>query len=91
MTDTVRDNPSRSRYELEIDGQTVFASYRRQGDVLAITHVEAPVSLRGTGAAGRFMQGLMEVMRQQQQKVLPLCGYASAWLRRHREFADLVV
>lgn len=91
MTDIIRDNPNRSRYELDIDGQIVFANYRRQGDVLAITHVEAPVSLRGTGAASRFMQGLMQVMRQQGQKVLPLCGYASAWLRRHREFADLVV
>lgn len=91
MENAVHDNPARSRYELDVDGQTVFASYRRQGDVLAITHVEAPVALRGTGAAGRFMQGLMEIMRQRQQKVLPLCGYASAWLRRHREFSDLVV
>lgn len=91
MENAVRDNPARSRYELDVDGQTVFANYRRQGDVLAITHVEAPVELRGTGAAGRFMQSLMSEMRQQGQKVLPLCGYANAWLRRHSEFSDLVV
>ena len=91
MDAIVHDNPDRRRYELDVDGRTVFANYRRQGDVLAITHVEAPVELRGTGAAGRFMQGLMDEMRQQNQKVLPLCGYASAWLRRHREFSDLVV
>lgn len=90
MENTVRDNPERSRFELDVDGQIVFGNYRRQGDVLAIIHVEAPVALRGTGAAGRFMQGLMDEMRQRQQKVLPLCGYARAWLKRHREFDDLV-
>lgn len=90
MSTAVRDNPARSRFELDVNGQIVFGNYRRQGDVLAITHVEAPVDLRGTGAAGRFMEGLMQVMRQQGQKVLPLCGYARAWLARHREYSDLV-
>lgn len=90
MENAVRDNPDRSRFELDVDGQIVFGNYRRQGDVLAITHVEAPMALRGTGAAGRFMQGLMEIMRRDAQKVVPLCGYARAWLKRHREYDDLV-
>ncbi|HTH17820.1 MAG TPA: GNAT family N-acetyltransferase [Magnetospirillum sp.] len=86
----IRDNPTLGRYELEIDGQVVFLTYRRQGDTLAIPHVEAPPALRGTGAAGRLMEGVMRIARDENLKVVPICGYAAAWLRRHREWHDLV-
>jgi uncharacterized protein len=90
MTNPVQDNRERGRYELEIDGQIVFANYRRDGATLAILHVEAPRPLRGTGAAGRLMQGVMEIARATGVKVVPLCGYAASWLRRHREYGELV-
>lgn len=82
---SVRDNPSRHRYELEIDGQIVFLTYRRDGDTLYIPHVEAPPALRGTGAAGRLMEGVMRIARAENLTVVPICGYAAAWLRRHPE------
>jgi predicted GNAT family acetyltransferase len=63
MTTTVRDNHERSRYELEVGGQIVFASYRRDGSTLAIIHVEAPPALRGSGAAGTLMHGVMAIAR----------------------------
>ena len=90
MTEIVTDNSARGRFELEVDGQVVFASYRRLGERLAITHVEAPPALRGTGAAGRLMEGVMARARADGLKVAPLCGYAAAWLRRHKAYADLV-
>lgn len=90
MTQTVTDNPARSRYEMDVDGQTVFANYRREGERLIVTHVEAPVALRGTGAAGRFMAGLMEQVRAEGLKVVPLCGYAAGWIRAHEQHHDLL-
>jgi len=83
----LRDNTDRQQFEMDVDGQIVFARYRRQGDILSILHVEAPPALRGTGAAGRFMQALVERARADGFKMLPLCGYAAAWLRRHRDEA----
>lgn len=84
------DNPDLNRFELEIDGQIAYARYRRDGDVLVIPHVEAPPALRGTGAAGRLMQGVMERARTDGLKVRPTCGYAATWIRRHKEFHDLL-
>src|SRR4051812_50194579 len=57
MTDTITDNVARSRYELDVDGRIVFANYRRNGSTLHIPYVEAPPSLRGTGAAGPLVGG----------------------------------
>lgn len=87
----VNDNRERMRFELQVDGEVVFADYRRQPGRLVITYVEAPVALRGTGAAGRLMQGVMGEARAEQVKVLPLCPYARAWMQRHPEFKDLAV
>lgn len=89
MTGSVRDNPAKNRYEMEIDGLVVFANYRRQGATLYIPYVEAPPSLRGTGAAGRLMQGVMEIARDEGLKVVPICSYAALWMRRHPEYQDL--
>lgn len=87
---TVTDNAAAARYELAIDGQIVFARYRRDGATVAIRHVEAPPALRGTGAASALMDGIMAIARRDGFSVTPLCSYASWWLERHPEHHDLV-
>ena len=89
--DTLRDNQAANQYELDIDGETVFARYRRQDGVLTIQWVEAPPALRGTGAAGRLMKLVAGEAKAQRWRVVPVCGYAAAWLRRSPEFRELVV
>ena len=86
----LRDNAADSRFEMEEAGQIVFADYRRAGGRLIIDHVEAPPVLRGTGAAGRFMERLAADARAAGEKIVPLCGYAAAWLHRHPEHRDLI-
>jgi len=86
----VRDNVTARRFEMLEDGQTVFADYRRSGGRLIIDHVEAPPALRGTGAAGRFMEALAIHARAAGEKITPLCGYAATWLQRHAEYRDLM-
>lgn len=90
MSEGTRDNAERGRFEREERGHTVFANYRRQGTTIAITHVEAPAAVRGTGAASRLMDGIVALARAEGAKLLPLCGYAAAWLRRHKEHRDLL-
>ncbi|WP_230533079.1 GNAT family N-acetyltransferase [Microvirga roseola] len=90
MNSVIRDNAAGRRLELDVDGQVVFATYERRDFAFVIRHVEAPPALRGTGAAGRLMQGIAELARTEGRTITPLCGYASAWLRRHKEYHDLL-
>jgi predicted GNAT family acetyltransferase len=83
VTDTGR------RFELSEQGATAFADYRVQEGRMVIPHVEAAHALRGTGAAGRLMAGVMDAARQRGLKVVPLCPYADAYMRRNPETADL--
>jgi predicted GNAT family acetyltransferase len=87
----VRDNRALQRFELPVEGLVAFADYRRQPGRLVITHVEAPAPLRGTGVAGRLMQGVMEAAKDEGAQVLPLCSYARAWIQRHPEYRNLAI
>lgn len=86
----ITDNTARKRFELNLDGHIAFADYRREEAVLHIPHVEAPPALRGTGAAGDLMRGIMEFARANQLKIHPICGYAATWMKKHPEFHDLI-
>lgn len=86
----VRDNTERSRFELDVEGQTAIADYQRLDGVLRITHVETPAALQGGGVAGRLMDGVVAAARAEGVKIAPLCGYAAAYMRRHKEHADLL-
>jgi predicted GNAT family acetyltransferase len=86
----VVDNTEQHRFELVEQGLLAWADYRRQDGRLVIPHVEAHPALRGTGAAGRLMEGVLATARREGLKVVPLCGYAAAYIRRHREHHDLV-
>ena len=79
----------RQRFEQEEDGMLVYASYRLRDGVYALTHVEADEELRGTGAAGRFMEALIGHARDNGLKLAPLCSYARAWFKRHPEAGDV--
>ncbi len=78
------------RYEMDEEGLTSYADYRRQGDRLFIDYVFAPPDLRGTGASGRLMAALSADARDKGLKITPICGYAAAWLKRSHEFRDLL-
>jgi uncharacterized protein len=90
LTDPITDNADAQRYELVVDDKVVFADYSLSGDTLRIHYVEAPPELRGSGAAGRLMEGVARIAKDNHWRIVPICGYAAAWLRRHKEYHSLL-
>ncbi len=90
-----RDVTAEQRYEqgfTDADGQMrrVWADYAVQGDHRAILHVEAEDELRGSGAAGQFMQSLADHARAEGRKLNPRCSYAVVWFKRHKDYEDVL-
>jgi len=79
-----------ARYEMDEQGLTSWADYRLAGERLYIDHVESPIPLRGTGAAGRLMAALAADAQAKSLRITPICGYAAAWLKRSHEYRHLV-
>jgi predicted GNAT family acetyltransferase len=78
------------RLAQEFDHGLVFADYRRSGEAIIVSHVEADPALRNTGAAGRFMTSLVDWARANDHRIDPHCAYAAHWFTRHPEAADVL-
>ena len=59
-------------------------------DALLIKHTEVAPKFEGKGFAGGLMRYILEDARAQGRKVIPVCPYAAAYIKRHPEYADLV-
>jgi predicted GNAT family acetyltransferase len=90
MSEEFTDNTAKSRFEYHISGDVVFANYRLKDNTLFIDYVEAPPQLRGSGAAGKLMEYIMQTAKRNSYKVTPICGYAALWLRRHPEHEEFL-
>jgi len=90
MPSPIRDNPARSRFELEADGVTAFMNYRLAGGVMTLDHTETPVAARGRGIASRLVEGVLAIARARGFKVVPRCPFVRAYLAKHPEYRDLV-
>jgi uncharacterized protein len=86
----VRDNKTRSRFELDVEGGTAFANYRLTQQAVIITHTETPSALRGRGIASELVKGALDLIRADGRKVIAGCGFVVDYLRKHPEVADLV-
>jgi predicted GNAT family acetyltransferase len=85
----VRDNTSRNRFELDVEGAVAFANYRVTPQAVIITHTETPRGLRGRGIASELVRGARDLIRADGRKVIAGCGFVADYLRKHPEFADL--
>ena len=90
QADGVHNNPDKNRFELEVDGETAFTVYQQQGDTLIFVHTEVPLDERGQGVGDALIKGTLQQVREAGQKVIPLCPFVNAYIRRHPEEQDLL-
>lgn len=87
---TVRDNPDAGRFEARVGDALAVSEYRLASSILILTHTEVPASLEGQGVGGALAQGALEQAREKGYQVAPMCPFVAGWIRRHREYQDLV-
>jgi uncharacterized protein len=91
MTIEVRDDPDESRYEAALDGRPVgFAYYDLRPGLVVFTHTEVEPEAEGHGVASTLIQFALDDARGRGLKIVPLCPFVRAFLKRHPEYADLV-
>jgi uncharacterized protein len=89
MSSEVRDNPGRSRFELETPAGIAYSDYHLVGELLTIRHTEVPEALEGQGIGSRLARGALEHARARGLKVVARCPFVSGYMQRHPEFDDL--
>jgi predicted GNAT family acetyltransferase len=87
----VIDNPQASCYELWLGTTRAgFIQYRAGPGTVLLVHTEIDPAFEGHGLGERLVAGALADLRARGLKVVPLCPFVRAYLRRHPDQAVLV-
>jgi predicted GNAT family acetyltransferase len=87
----VADNPRASRYELWLGATRAgMIEYRAEPGVVVLVHTEVAPAFAGQGLGERLVAGALADLRARGLKLVPLCPFVRAYLRRHPDQDDLV-
>lgn len=86
----VRQNRKDDRFELDTEGGTAYVEYIIDGDEITFTHTEVPKEAEGRGIAGKVVAAAVAYARDQKLRVIPQCPYVAGWMKRHREYDDIL-
>jgi predicted GNAT family acetyltransferase len=90
MTEAVRNNPSKKRYELEVEGHIAATYYSLADGVITFIHTEVPKELEGRGIGSRLIKGALDQVRADGLKVVAQCPFVKAYIGKHADYADLL-
>jgi len=88
----VVDNADEHRYELWLgERRAGFIDYETKPGVVVLIHTEVDPAFAGRGLATRLIADAVADIRARGLKLVPVCPFVLAYLRKHREDRDLVV
>ena len=85
-------NANKGRYfYTHSDGEEAELTFSRAGeDLIILDHTGVPDVFRGQGMGQALVTRAVEDARRNGHKVLPLCPFAAAQLKRHPDWADVL-
>ena len=80
------------RYRLLLNGAEVgFIDYDPVGDTsILIKHAEIAQEHEGKGLGSQLVRNALDDIRRRGLTVIPICPYTLNFIRKHREYIDLV-
>lgn len=87
----IRDNPRLQRFEADLgDGSFAIAEYKLFSDRIVFTHTEVPPQHEGKGIGSALIRFALCSARERALKVIPICPFFAAYIRKHVEEQDLL-
>ena len=85
------DNTEKNQYEFHVNGFIPKIQYRKTGGKIFLTHTEVPVELQGKGIGNILVKKVLEELGKMELKLVPVCPFVVAYLKRHPEWDYLVL
>lgn len=87
----ITKNAAQHRYEAR-DGELLagFVDYQSTTELVVLTHTEVDPSFEGQGVGAALARAALDDVRRQQLKALVICPFITGWIRRHREYANVL-
>ena len=85
----ITHNEADHTFEVWIDGYLSKLDYIQDGKNFVIAHVGVYPELRGQGIAGKIVEAGLQYAKQNSLRVIPMCSYAAAYIRRNPQYSEL--
>lgn len=91
MDTMVSNNTGLHRYEIHADGALAgFVEYNVLSEAVMFTHTEIDKAFEGKGLGSKLARHALDDVRAQGKQVIPVCEFIAGFVRKHREYVDLV-
>jgi predicted GNAT family acetyltransferase len=93
MTDgpIVTDNPDRNQFQIDLGGgEYAYAKYNLLPGAIRFYHTVVPESHGGQGLGTALIKAGLAAARERHLKVIPICPFFRAYLKKHPEEQDIV-
>ena len=88
---TITNNEALHRYEAALEGQlAAYAEYNLLTDAIMFTHTEVLPEHEGKGVGSGIARHVLDEARANGRHVIPVCQFIAGYIRKHREYAELV-
>jgi uncharacterized protein len=90
---TKEDDGQHGRYLARVEGidaQAELTFTHRGPKLISADHTEAPLALKGTGAAAALADFLIADARSSGFRIIPICPYVRARYAKHPEWRDVM-
>jgi predicted GNAT family acetyltransferase len=82
----ITNNEQTRQFEAPVEGGVGFLRYRIDNGSILLLYVEVPPESQGRGVAAELSRTALEFAKERGLKVVPVCSYVAAYVRRHPEY-----
>ncbi|PKA82273.1 hypothetical protein ATE92_0400 [Ulvibacter sp. MAR_2010_11] len=90
MDVSISENKDKKRFETKVEGKTAFIEYIRAQESVYLTHTEVPKELEGKGIASSMVKQVLIQIKEEGNKLVPLCPFVAAYVKRHPEWKEIL-
>lgn len=84
-------NEAGQRYEAALDGTlAAYADYNLLSDAILFPHTEVLPENERQGVGSAIVKHMLDDARARGLHVIPVCQFIASYIRKHREYVDLV-
>lgn len=80
------DNPAKSRYEMDIEGDVAVATYQLAGDIMTVTHVGVPRKYSRQGIGTRLTKYVLDDAIARGLRVRAACSFVRDFMLHNPEY-----
>ena len=87
----IQENTAQHRFEATKNGALAgYVEYNVLSEALMFTHTEVIEAFEGQGVGSALAKHVLGEARRQGKQVIPVCQFIAGYIRKHREYVDLV-